>query len=60
MFAQTWAEPFRSLASSIPEDAEIKFLELYDWAPPVGLRGTGNVVLMGDAFHPMSMCKFVH
>lgn len=58
-FAQTWAEPFRSLATSIPEDTDIKCLELYDWAPPRGLRTTGSVALVGDAFHPMSMCEFL-
>lgn len=56
-FAETWAEPFRSLASTIPEDADVKCLELYDWAPPKGLRGKGRVALMGDAFHPMAMYR---
>lgn len=58
-FAETWAEPFRSLALGIPADTEAKSLELYDWPPPQGLRTTGLVALAGDALHPMAMCKFV-
>lgn len=57
-FAATWAEPFRSLAHSIPDDTDVKFLELYDWPPPKGLRTAGHVALVGDALHPMAMCTF--
>lgn len=58
-FAETWADPFRSLARRIdPRDAEVKYLELSDWPPPKGLRTTGHVALVGDAFHPMTMCKW--
>lgn len=56
-FAGTWAEPFRSLVQSIPADTEVKCLELSDWPPPKDLRTTGHVALVGDAFHPMAMCK---
>jgi len=56
-FAETWSEPFRSIANSLPEDTEIKCLELYDWLPPKGLHGKGRVLLVGDSFHPMSMCR---
>jgi hypothetical protein len=56
-FAATWAEPFRSLALSIPTGTEVKQVDLSDWPPPKGLRGSGPVMLMGDAFHPMAMCK---
>jgi hypothetical protein len=56
-FADTWAEPFRSLAHGIPRGAEVKSLELYDWPPPKGLRTTGHVALVGDALHPMAMCR---
>lgn len=56
-FAQTWAEPFRSVAQGIPEDTEIKDLEPNDFPPPKGLRTSGRAVLMGDAFHAMAMCK---
>lgn len=56
-FAETWAEPFRSLALSIPAGTEVKSLELYDWPPPKDLRTTGHVALAGDALHPMAMCK---
>ncbi|KAK0704639.1 hypothetical protein B0H67DRAFT_673879 [Lasiosphaeris hirsuta] len=56
-FANTWAEPFRSLVEKIPEDADVKFLEPYDWTPPRGFRGAGRVALVGDAFHPMAMYR---
>jgi hypothetical protein len=56
-FAKTWAEPFSSLVLEIPESTEVKNVELCDFAPPKDLRGTGRVVLMGDAFHAMAMCK---
>jgi hypothetical protein len=55
--AETWAEPFRTLAHGIPSDTEVKALELYDWPPPKGLHTTGHAVLAGDALHPMSMCE---
>lgn len=58
-FADKWAEPFRPLAHSIqPSTTEVKCLELYDWPPPKGLRTNGRVALVGDALHPMAMCKF--
>ncbi|KAK4039470.1 hypothetical protein C8A01DRAFT_16553 [Parachaetomium inaequale] len=56
-FADTWAEPFRSLAHGIPRGAEVKSLELYDWPPPKGLRTTGHVAFVGDALHPMAMYR---
>ena len=55
--AKTYAEPFRTLIESIPQDTEVKHIDLHDWAPPRGLRSTGRVVLMGDALHQMAMCK---
>ena len=57
-FASTWAEPFKSFALSIPKGTEVKQINLSDWAPPEGLRGSGPVVLLGDAFHSMTMCKW--
>jgi len=59
-FAATWADPFRTVALSIPDNTDVKSLELYDWPPPKGLRTTGHVALVGDALHPMVMCKFSH
>jgi hypothetical protein len=56
-FAESWAEPFHSLANSICPSFQIKHLQLYDWLPPKEVHGTGNVALVGDAFHLMSMCK---
>lgn len=56
-FAERWAEPFRSLALGLPPETDVKQLELFDYAPPKGLRSSGRVVLMGDAFHAMAMCK---
>lgn len=59
-FASTWAEPFRSLALNIPPETEAKHLNLSDWPPPRGLRTSGSVALVGDALHPMAMCKSPH
>lgn len=58
--AKTWAEPFRTLAHSIPPNEEIKHLTPQDFAPPPDLRTTGRALLMGDALHAMAMCKCVH
>ncbi|KAL7817526.1 FAD/NAD(P)-binding domain-containing protein [Trichoderma aethiopicum] len=57
-YAKTWSEPFRSLVlNNVHPDTEIKRLDVLDWAPPLGLRSKGQVVLMGDAFHLMSMYR---
>ncbi|KAM0283164.1 hypothetical protein ACHAQH_002646 [Verticillium albo-atrum] len=56
-FAQSWAEPFRSIANGVAATAEVKQLELQDYVPPEGMRSTGRVVLMGDAFHAMTMYR---
>ncbi|KAL2142538.1 hypothetical protein VTI28DRAFT_1041 [Corynascus sepedonium] len=56
-FAATWADPFRTVALSIPDNTDVKSLELYDWPPPKGLRTTGHVALVGDALHPMVMYR---
>ncbi|SPQ26252.1 57e1c60d-fe88-4d64-b93a-0dd28c76ff4e [Thermothielavioides terrestris] len=56
-FADTWAEPFRTLAHRIPDDTPVKYLTLHDWPPPKGLRTTGHVALVGDALHPMAMYR---
>lgn len=56
-FAETWAEPFRSMVCDIPETTDVKSLALHDWPPPKNSRGTGRVALVGDSFHPMTMCK---
>ncbi|KAJ0141683.1 putative FAD-dependent monooxygenase [Colletotrichum tanaceti] len=58
-FAEGWSEPFRGLALGIPAGTDVKHLDLYDYAPPKGLRSKGRAVLMGDAFHAMAMCKWV-
>jgi 2-polyprenyl-6-methoxyphenol hydroxylase-like FAD-dependent oxidoreductase len=56
-FAQTWAEPFRSLVQNIPSETEIKALDIQDFPPPKDLRTTGRAVLMGDALHAMAMYR---
>lgn len=58
--AATWAEPFRTLALSIPENEIIKGFAPQDFPPPLGLHSTGQAVLMGDAFHAMAMCKLAY
>lgn len=56
-FASAWAEPFRSLILNIPPGTTTQRLNLTDWPPPRDLRTSGNVALVGDALHPMAMCK---
>jgi len=56
-FGRTWAEPFRSMILGLPQDTEVKCLDLCDFAPPMGLRSRGRAVLMGDSFHAMAMCE---
>lgn len=58
-FTETWAEPFHSLVLNLPDSTELKPLELADWLPPSDAHGTGNVVLVGDALHPMAMCRLI-
>lgn len=55
--AQQWAEPFKSLMSQIPDTTKVRQLDLEDFAPRPSLRSTDRVILVGDAFHAMSMCK---
>ncbi|KAH6986496.1 hypothetical protein BKA56DRAFT_580504 [Ilyonectria sp. MPI-CAGE-AT-0026] len=55
--AQTWAEPFRTLALNIPIDEDIKHLTPQDFVPDLNFRTSDRAVLMGDAFHAMAMYR---
>ena len=56
LLAASWAEPFRSIVQDISDDAEAKAIRLEDWVPKQGLQESGQVTMMGDAAHPMTMC----
>ena len=56
--AQDFAEPFRSFLSLVPNDANVKQLDLDDWAFPNDSSATGSITLVGDAAHAMTMCKY--
>ncbi|KAF4943119.1 hypothetical protein FSARC_15038, partial [Fusarium sarcochroum] len=56
-FAETWAEPFRSLALGVPTDLELKGLKLQDLPPPKDLHTSGRAVLMGDSIHATAMYR---
>lgn len=56
----SWAEPFRSIAMRASYKDEIKGMKLMDWVPPKDLRTKGRAVLMGDALHSMTMCKWLY
>ncbi|KAM0492339.1 hypothetical protein ACHAP8_010026 [Fusarium lateritium] len=56
-FADTFAEPWRSLALGANVDADVKGLKIQDLPPPTDIRTTGRVVLMGDALHAMAMYR---
>lgn len=55
--ARNWAEPFQSFVSLISDTTNVTQLDLDDFAPYTGLHSTGRVVLVGDAWHAMTMCK---
>jgi hypothetical protein len=57
--AQQWADPFRSFLLLIHDKTNVKQLDLDDFAPRIGLQSTGGVLLVGDAFHAMSMCEYL-
>jgi hypothetical protein len=57
--AQDWAEPFRSFVNLITSNTSVKQLDLDDFAPHTALHSGKRVVLVGDAFHAMTMCRFV-
>ena len=47
----------RDIALSIPQDTQVFKIALADW-PPIPWQGfDGRVTLLGDAAHPMAMCK---
>ncbi|KAL1610871.1 hypothetical protein SLS59_000508 [Nothophoma quercina] len=52
--AQDFAEPFRSFLSLVPDDANVKQLDLDDWAFPNNSSATGSITLVGDAAHAMT------
>ena len=49
--AQDFAEPFRSFLSLVPNDANVKQLDLDDWAFPNNSSATCSITLVGDAAH---------
>jgi hypothetical protein len=56
-----WVEPFRGVVQDIPEDAEVKVVNLEDWPPVKGAWDNvgGKITLIGDAAHAMTMCKSI-
>lgn len=52
-----WAPHLRKLIEIIPDDAEATAIHLADWFPSTK-REHERVVLMGDAAHTMTMCKW--
>jgi 2-polyprenyl-6-methoxyphenol hydroxylase-like FAD-dependent oxidoreductase len=54
---QDWDEKFRALVHNIPDDTEVTAMDMRDWLPPAKCDH-GRIVLMGDAAHTMTMCKY--
>jgi hypothetical protein len=54
---QDWAEPFRSFVMLITDATDVKQLDLDDCAPEKAMKPADRVMLVGDAFHAMTMCK---
>jgi hypothetical protein len=57
--SKSWAEPFKTLVDGVTEATDFKEVKLQDWAPTRDLRSNGRAVVMGDAMHLMTMCKFL-
>lgn len=61
--SSSWADPFRSIVQNIPEDTDIKSINLEDWVPPpmekwdAAAPGPHRVILVGDAAHAMTMYR---
>lgn len=59
--SKDWADPFRTIVQSLPEDTEVKTISLEDWVPPPDhwndVPGSERVVLIGDAAHAMTMYR---
>jgi 2-polyprenyl-6-methoxyphenol hydroxylase-like FAD-dependent oxidoreductase len=55
--SQAWAELFRSFASLISEETEVKQLDLYDFPPRSRTKFTRSAIVMGDAAHAMTMYR---
>lgn len=56
---ESWAGPFRSFVKLAPNTTEVTHLSLDDFAPHGGLHSSGRTVLIGDAFHAMTMCTYL-
>jgi hypothetical protein len=54
---QEWAEPFRSFVLLITDATDVKQLDLDDCAPETPMKSADRVMIVGDAFHAMTMCK---
>ncbi|KAJ6016660.1 hypothetical protein N7451_000039 [Penicillium sp. IBT 35674x] len=53
-----WAEPFRSLVHSLPEDTVPRSIRIEDWIFRPGQRDAHpRAILMGDAAHTMTMFR---
>ncbi|KAH8725989.1 FAD binding domain-containing protein [Phaeosphaeriaceae sp. PMI808] len=54
---KTWAEPFRTFLGNISDDTPVKTLNLEDYPPIPNLNTTKRALLIGDAFHAMTMYR---
>lgn len=57
LISSKMSDPFRRFLSCLTDDTPIKQIELDDFVPPTGLHESKRVILVGDAFHAMTMCK---
>ncbi|KAH7325565.1 FAD binding domain protein [Stachybotrys elegans] len=59
--SHNWADPFRTIVQSIPDDTDVKTITLEDWVPPQdnwnAISGSDCVILVGDSAHAMTMYR---
>jgi 2-polyprenyl-6-methoxyphenol hydroxylase-like FAD-dependent oxidoreductase len=59
--AYNWADPFRTIVQSIPDETDVKTISLEDWVPPQdgwnAVSGSDCVILVGDSAHAMTMYR---
>jgi hypothetical protein len=56
--SESWAEPFKTFVQHIPDQTLVQQLDLDDFVPTHVLSPQSRVLLVGDAYHAMVMCKY--
>lgn len=56
--AAEWVEPMREMVMDLPEDVDVREINLEDWLPEKGGwdNHNGRITIVGDAAHAMTIC----